>query len=130
MKAFEWLHVQRSFHKIACKAWSEKAALYLTGRASAREFIDDVRGRMEEDVWRPNLEPHVLRFFFRAKRNGLPDVYHQVKPQGTFLPSTGGSQAKRTASIHHVIHTPEFSLEYVSASVAILVDCVVVWVYL
>ena len=79
VKVFEWMRAQRSFHETACEAWDEKAGLYLTGRASAREFVEDVRGRVEEDIWRPYLETHVLRFFFRAKRNGLPDAYNQVK---------------------------------------------------
>ncbi|CAN0457542.1 unnamed protein product, partial [Ectocarpus sp. 12 AP-2014] len=48
------------------------------GRASAKEFVEGVRARVGEGVWRPYLEPHVLRVFFRAKKNGLPDAYHKI----------------------------------------------------
>lgn len=66
------------FHDHATQEWDEKAGLYLTGRASANEFIEGVRRRVGEDIWRPHLEPHVLRLFFRAKKNGLPDAYEKV----------------------------------------------------
>lgn len=67
------------FHDHATAEWDEKAGLYLTGRASAKEFIEGVRGRVGEGAWRPYLEPHALRLFFRAKKNGLPDTYHKVQ---------------------------------------------------
>lgn len=66
------------FHDHATEEWDQKAGLYLTGRASAKEFLEGVRARVGDDAWRPFLEPHVLRLFFRAKKNGLPDVYHKV----------------------------------------------------
>ena len=81
MKVFEWVRAQRMFHDHATAEWDEKAGLYLTGRASAKEFIEGVRSRVGEGVWRPYLEPHVLRLFFRAKKNGLPDTYHKVPRQ-------------------------------------------------
>lgn len=75
---FEWVRAQRLFHAEATEEWEHKAGLYLTGRASAKEFVEGVRGRVGEEVWRPYLEPHVLRLFFRAKVNGLPDAYQKV----------------------------------------------------
>lgn len=75
---FEWVRAQRLFHDHATAEWDEKAGLYLTGRASAKEFIEGVRHRVG-DVWRPYLELHVLRLFFRAKKNGLPDTYQKVQ---------------------------------------------------
>lgn len=75
---FEWVRAQRVFHDHATEEWDEKAGLYLTGRASAKEFVEGVRSRVGGDAWRPYLEPHVLRLFFRAKKNGLPDTYHKV----------------------------------------------------
>lgn len=72
------MRAQRLFHDHATAEWDEKAGLYLTGRASAKEFIEGVRSRVG-DVWRPYLELHVLRLFFRAKKNGLPDTYQKVK---------------------------------------------------
>eukprot|EP00752_Nemacystus_decipiens_P016507 g14756.t1 len=77
-EVFEWVRAQRMFHDHAAAEWDEKAGLYLTGRASAKEFIEGVRSRVGEDVWRPYLEPHALRLFFRAKKNGLPDTYHKI----------------------------------------------------
>lgn len=79
LKVFEWVRAQRMFHDDAVAEWDEKAGLYLTGRASAKEFIEGVRSRVGDGVWRPYLEPHVLRLFFRAKKNGLPDTYHKVQ---------------------------------------------------
>lgn len=86
------------FHDHATEEWDQKAGLYLTGRASAKEFVEGVRARVGEGVWRPYLEPHVLRVFFKAKKNGLPDVYHKVKalcsvllfpPISRFVPGAG-----------------------------------------
>lgn len=75
---FEWVRALRLFHDEATEEWDQKAGLYLTGRASAKEFVEGVRGRVGDEVWRPYLEPHVLRLFFRAKANGLPDAYQKV----------------------------------------------------
>eukprot|EP00903_Cladosiphon_okamuranus_P007871 g7608.t1 len=77
-EVFEWVRAQHMFHDHATAEWDEKAGLYLTGRASAKEFVEGVRGRVGEGVWRPYLEPHTLRLFFRAKKNGLPDTYHKI----------------------------------------------------
>lgn len=72
------MRAQRAFHNQATEEWEDKAGLYLTGRASAKEFVEGIRARVGEETWRPYLEPHTLRFFSRAKRNGLPDTYQQV----------------------------------------------------
>ncbi|CAM9407626.1 unnamed protein product [Scytosiphon promiscuus] len=77
-EVFEWVRAQRMFHDQATEEWEQKAGLYVTGRASAKEFVEGVRSRVGDDVWRPYLEPHVLRLFFRAKKNGLPDAYHKI----------------------------------------------------
>lgn len=72
------MRAQLAFHDHATEEWDQKAGLYLTGRASAKEFVESVRGRVGDKVWRPYLEPHVLRLFFSAKKNGMPDAYQKV----------------------------------------------------
>lgn len=105
LKVYEWLRAERAFHEHATEEWGHKAGLYLTARASAKEFVEGVRARVGEGVWRPYLEPHVLRFFFRAKRNGLPDVYQKVQHTTNTTLSTvsslGRSTGKPQAFIAH-----------------------------
>lgn len=77
-QAAEWAAVQSVFHSKALEEWEASGWWHYLGKSTVDDFEKAMRARLGPE-WDDVLLKEVRRFYFTAKRDGVPPEYEEVR---------------------------------------------------